>query len=132
MKTGIVTNSVGRSLQHGHHDERIQERLAREYIPRFDILLQQILQILRSSDTLLRFRCTPNPCLELNRKVKEKYKVPPEFVAGMLEEYGRDIPSASSDELIVFAVYIPPQPPGPGQAWRTTSKRCSSVIWPIV
>ena len=30
---------------------------------------------------------------------------------------------------MVLAVYIPPQAPGPGQAWRTTSNRSSSAIF---
>jgi len=32
----------------------------------------------------------------------------------------------------VLAVYIPPQAPGPGHAWRTTSNRSSSAILPTV
>ena len=31
---------------------------------------------------------------------------------------------------MVLAVYIPPQAPGPGHAWRTTSNRSSSAIFP--
>lgn len=34
---------------------------------------------------------------------------------------------ASIAEAIVFAVYIPPQAPAPGQAFLTISWRCSSV-----
>jgi len=37
----------------------------------------------------------------------------------------------SKAELIVFAVYIPPQAPGPGHACLTTSNLCSSSILPI-
>src|SRR5712671_4793439 len=34
-------------------------------------------------------------------------------------------------ELVIRTyVYIPPQAPGPGHACRTTSRRCSSVIFP--
>ena len=38
-------------------------------------------------------------------------------------------------EAMVFAVYMPPQAPAPGQEWRTMAWRCSSVIawvmnWP--
>src|SRR3990172_1917851 len=35
--------------------------------------------------------------------------------AGVEELYGSDMPSASIADAIVFAVYIPPQAPGPGQ-----------------
>lgn len=38
------------------------------------------------------------------------------------------MPRASIADAIVFAVYIPPHAPGPGQACRTTSNRSSSVI----
>ena len=33
---------------------------------------------------------------------------------------------ASIEDAIVFAVYIPPQAPAPGHAFRTTSNLCSS------
>ena len=43
-------------------------------------------------------------------------------VAGVQEEYGSDMPSASIADAIVLAVYIPPQAPGPGQdVWTTAS-----------
>ena len=32
------------------------------------------------------------------------------------------MPRASIAEAIVLAVYMPPQAPAPGQAWRTTSR----------
>jgi hypothetical protein len=38
------------------------------------------------------------------------------------------MPSASIAEAMVFAVYMPPQAPAPGQAWRTMSCRCSSSM----
>ena len=38
-------------------------------------------------------------------------------VAGLEELYGSAIPNASIAEAIVFAVYIPPQAPAPGQAF---------------
>ncbi len=50
--------------------------------------------------------------------------------AGIDELYGSDRPSASIATAIVFAVYMPPHAPAPGQAWRTMSSRCSSVIVP--
>ena len=37
------------------------------------------------------------------------------------------MPIASIAEAIVLAVYMPPQAPAPGQAFCTTSSRCSSV-----
>ena len=43
---------------------------------------------------------------------------------------GRLMPSASPIELIVLAVNIPPHAPSPGQAWRSISPSCSSVIFP--
>ena len=45
--------------------------------------------------------------------------------------YGRDIPIASMAEAIVFAVYIPPQAPAPGQELRTTFFLCSSLMDPL-
>src|SRR3546814_19325070 len=38
----------------------------------------------------------------------------------IVDEYGRLMPIASNAELMVFAVYMPPQEPGPGMA-------CSSI-----
>ena len=38
------------------------------------------------------------------------------------------MPSASIAEAIVLAVYMPPQAPAPGQAWRTMSLRSSSAM----
>jgi hypothetical protein len=48
--------------------------------------------------------------------------------AGVEALYGSDIPSASIAEAIVFAVYIPPHAPAPGQACSTMSRRVSSSI----
>jgi len=56
----------------------------------------------------------------------------PGYMAGIPEEYGRDMPITSRAELMVFAVYIPPHAPGEGHPCLTTSKRCSSVIFPTV
>ena len=39
--------------------------------------------------------------------------------AGMDDEYGTDMPSASIALAIVLAVYMPPHAPGPGQADET-------------
>ena len=50
--------------------------------------------------------------------------------AGMEDEYGTDMPSASIADAIVFAVYMPPQAPGPGHDDRTTSSRVLSSILP--
>ena len=38
------------------------------------------------------------------------------------------MPSASIADAIVLAVYMPPQAPAPGQAWRTMSKRVASSM----
>jgi len=40
--------------------------------------------------------------------------------------------NTSRAELMVLAVYIPPQAPAPGQACRTTSNLSSSLIFPTV
>ena len=40
------------------------------------------------------------------------------------------MPIASIAEAIVLAVYIPPQAPAPGQAFRTMSKRSDSSMVP--
>ena len=56
----------------------------------------------------------------------------PGSVAGSDELYGSDMPIASIAEAIVLAVYMPPQAPAPGQAWRTTSRRSASVILPAM
>ena len=52
--------------------------------------------------------------------------------AGVDELSGSDMPSASIAAAIVLAVYMPPQAPAPGQAWRTMSLRSSSVIRPAM
>ena len=51
-------------------------------------------------------------------------------VAGVDELYGSDIPIASMAVAMVFAVYMPPHAPGPGQAFRTISTRSFSSMLP--
>ncbi len=46
--------------------------------------------------------------------------------AGVDEEYGRLMPSASIALAMVLAVYMPPHAPAPGHAFLTTSKRSAS------
>ena len=50
--------------------------------------------------------------------------------AGGAAEPGRDMPSASAAEAIVFAVYMPPQAPSPGQMARSIASTSSRVISP--
>ncbi len=50
----------------------------------------------------------------------------------MVDEYGSDRPSASKAELIVLAVYMPPQEPGPGMARRSIWQKSSSLILPAL
>ena len=50
--------------------------------------------------------------------------------AGLELVYGKLIPKASMALAIVFAVYIPPQAPAPGQAFFTTVLNSFSVIVP--
>src|SRR5207249_2643091 len=56
------------------------------------------------------------------------------FLAGEMafcaELLGRLMPRASIALAIVFAVYIPPQEPGPGMAQVSTSCRPASEIFP--
>ena len=51
--------------------------------------------------------------------------------AGIEEENGNDIPNASIAEAIVFAVYIPPQAPDPGQDFFIISLYSLLSIVPI-
>src|SRR6266850_3016429 len=46
------------------------------------------------------------------------------------EEPSRLMPSASKDELMVFAVYMPPQAPTLGQAFFSMPVKSSSLILP--
>ena len=46
--------------------------------------------------------------------------------------YGNAMPSASNDELIVLAVYMPPHEPLPGIARRSISWKSCSLIRPAV
>ena len=55
-----------------------------------------------------RFR-TASPALEQSLFLSSE-------IASCADEFGRLIPNASIAEAIVFAVYIPPQDPGPGIA----------------
>jgi len=48
--------------------------------------------------------------------------------AGFEDEPGRVIPIDSMAVAMVLAVYMPPQAPGPGQALRMISNRCSSLM----
>ena len=50
----------------------------------------------------------------------------------IVDEYSSDIPSASNDELIVFAVYIPPHDPDVGHAFCSTPSKSSCDIRPAV
>ena len=50
----------------------------------------------------------------------------------MVLEKGRLRPSASKAELMVLAVYIPPQEPVPGIALRSTANRSSSEMRPAL
>mmetsp|Transcript_22983 Transcript_22983/g.45235 ORF Transcript_22983/g.45235 Transcript_22983/m.45235 type:complete len:249 (-) Transcript_22983:422-1168(-) len=52
--------------------------------------------------------------------------------AGLLDEKGRDMPSASMADAIVLAVYMPPHAPGPGHALHTMSRRSASSIVPAM
>jgi hypothetical protein len=47
--------------------------------------------------------------------------------AGLDELYGKLKPNASIADDIVFAVYIPPQAPAPGQAFFITPLKSSSL-----
>ena len=47
-------------------------------------------------------------------------------------EYGRLMPSASKAELMVLAVYMPPQEPLPGIARRSISPKSSALILPAL
>ena len=50
--------------------------------------------------------------------------------AAMVDEPGRLMPIASMALLMVFAVYIPPHEPLPGQARRSISKKSASLSAP--
>ncbi len=49
-----------------------------------------------------------------------------------VDEYSRLMPSASNDELIVFAVYMPPHEPEPGMQRRSISLKSVSFRRPAV
>ena len=51
--------------------------------------------------------------------------------ASCAELFGRLMPSASMTEAMVFAVYMPPQLPGPGMAVFSTSSNCLSLMVPF-
>ena len=51
-------------------------------------------------------------------------------MAGGAAEPGSDMPSASAALAIVFAVYMPPQAPSPGQIARSIASRSSRLIRP--
>ena len=52
--------------------------------------------------------------------------------AGLDEDPGRVMPITSIAVAMVFAVYIPPQAPPPGQALRMISDRVLSSISPVI
>ena len=52
--------------------------------------------------------------------------------AGLEEEKGRLIPKASMAAAIVFAVYMPPQAPAPGQACCTIPLKSASLKLPAI
>src|ERR1700731_695644 len=50
----------------------------------------------------------------------------------IVDEYSSDMPSASNDELIVLALYIPPHEPLLGQALRSMPLKSASLMRPAV
>ena len=52
--------------------------------------------------------------------------------AAICEEPSRLTPSASNEELMVFAVYMPPQAPTLGQAFFSMPWKSSSLILPAL
>ena len=50
----------------------------------------------------------------------------------MVEAKGRLMPRASKAELMVLAVYMPPQEPLPGMARRSIWQKSSSLILPAL
>ena len=50
----------------------------------------------------------------------------------IVDEYSSDMPSASKDELIVLAVYMPPHEPLDGQAFFSMPSKSSSLMRPAV
>ena len=52
--------------------------------------------------------------------------------AGGAAEPGRDMPIASAADAMVFAVYIPPQAPSPGQIARSIASTSSRLINPAL
>ena len=52
--------------------------------------------------------------------------------AAIVEECGSDMPTASTDDDIVFAVYMPPHAPTPGSALRSMHSKSSFDIFPAL
>ncbi len=50
----------------------------------------------------------------------------------MVDEYSSDMPSASNEELMVLAVYMPPHEPDDGQAFFSTPSKSSWLMRPAV
>ncbi len=50
----------------------------------------------------------------------------------IVEDRSSDMPSASKDALMVFAVYMPPQEPVVGQALRSIPSRSSLLMRPAL
>ena len=50
----------------------------------------------------------------------------------IVDEYSSDMPSASNDDDIVFAVYMPPHEPDDGQALRSMPSKSSWLMRPAV
>src|SRR3954471_21371762 len=48
----------------------------------------------------------------------------------IVDEYSNDMPSASNDDDIVFAVYMPPHEPDEGQALRSMPSKSSCDMRP--
>src|SRR6187551_3819853 len=53
-------------------------------------------------------------------------------MAGLDDEFGNDMPSASMAEAMVLAVYIPPQAPAPGQEFLMIPLKSSSLRLPAI
>ena len=103
-----VQHGVGRAADRHHDRDRVLERLARHDLARQEFAYGP-----------------PRPALRPSCAALSAFSA---SSAAIVEEYGRLMPIASIAEDMVLAVYIPPQEPAPGQAWRSTSSSSASLI----
>ena len=109
----VVQHGVGRAAGRHDHRDRVLDRLARDDVARLQVLLDRLDQ--HAAPTPRRCRLSPSS--------GDGHRA---------SEPSRLMPSASNDDDIVLAVYMPPHEPTPGRRSSRCRRSPPSLILPAV